>query len=416
MVGMNSLSLGGFEGAGALSLVALKSETGIGMLILSRTLQELIAPSYIIFFDQQWNPLGPRGDLYGLFSQIVEVTGIPLEILDHTTEVNEIPVAQRFSWAADRETTRIEDIAYCLLGIFDVNMPMLYGEGPKAFLRLQEQILAQSADLSLFLWTIDSQEDFSGLLATSPACFREMKHVAVEPSFTQREFYLTNRGIRFKMGLAWDPNTGLAIMPVKHIVSYTDSPVGIQLRRVGLDTFVRARPGDFTIVSSLRQFDTFTVVKDLTHRQAEHLKRNTLMIDASRDIMITEVEPKGSWAPDSQHLHPSYTGAFLGYMVFQKYQFPTFTVVFWFHRGLWSASVVQADEWARIRRDFYQHYKNRTPALGGDLGRPILSSISNAKESNILIHAVRRVEDEKHGRRWTMAIRSEGSVERRVLP
>jgi hypothetical protein len=65
-------------------------------------------------------------------------------------------VAKRFSWAALRETSRTEDIAYCLLGIFDVNMPLLYGEGKKAFIRLQEEIMKSSNDYSLFAWgTID---------------------------------------------------------------------------------------------------------------------------------------------------------------------------------------------------------------------------------------------------------------------
>jgi hypothetical protein len=57
------------------------------------------------------------------------------------------------SWAAHRETSREEEIAYFLLGIFQVNMPTLYGDGEKAFLRLQEEILKYSTDLSLFAWT-----------------------------------------------------------------------------------------------------------------------------------------------------------------------------------------------------------------------------------------------------------------------
>jgi hypothetical protein len=54
------------------------------------------------------------------------------------------------SWASTRQTTRKEDLAYCLLGIFDINMPLLYGEGEKAFLRLQEAIATEINDLSMF--------------------------------------------------------------------------------------------------------------------------------------------------------------------------------------------------------------------------------------------------------------------------
>lgn len=53
------------------------------------------------------------------------------------------------SWIAGRETTREEDVAYCLLGLFDINMPLLYREGRKAFTRLQEEIIKQSTDHSL---------------------------------------------------------------------------------------------------------------------------------------------------------------------------------------------------------------------------------------------------------------------------
>jgi hypothetical protein len=66
--------------------------------------------------------------------------------------LNSFSVAERMSWAATRKTTRIEDMAYCLLGIFGVNMPLIYGEGIKAFLRLQEEIIKISLDHSIFVW------------------------------------------------------------------------------------------------------------------------------------------------------------------------------------------------------------------------------------------------------------------------
>jgi hypothetical protein len=54
------------------------------------------------------------------------------------------------SWASKRETTRVEDTAYCLMGLFGVNMLPLYGEGRKAFMRLQLEILRMSDDESIF--------------------------------------------------------------------------------------------------------------------------------------------------------------------------------------------------------------------------------------------------------------------------
>jgi len=88
------------------------------------TLQELIAPSAMIFYDHQWQDLGTK---LGLCSIISEVTGIPEAIL-RGGPLSSASVAQKFSWAAARITTRIEDRAYSLMGLFGVNMPMLYGE------------------------------------------------------------------------------------------------------------------------------------------------------------------------------------------------------------------------------------------------------------------------------------------------
>jgi hypothetical protein len=101
------------------------------------TLQELIAPSSVIFFDAHWRDIGTKASLV---KPIAEITGIHIDALSNG-RVSRFSVAQRMSWASRRETTREEDIAYCLLGIFSINMPLLYGEGQKAFLRLQEEIM-----------------------------------------------------------------------------------------------------------------------------------------------------------------------------------------------------------------------------------------------------------------------------------
>jgi hypothetical protein len=81
------------------------------------------------------------------------------------------------SWAANRNTTRVEDTAYCLLGIFGVYMPMLYGEEGNAFLRLQEEIIKTVPDLGIYAWTlprdVPSLEDriVCSVLAKSPKEF-----------------------------------------------------------------------------------------------------------------------------------------------------------------------------------------------------------------------------------------------------
>ncbi|PMD37194.1 HET-domain-containing protein [Hyaloscypha variabilis F] len=149
------------------------------------TLQELLAPAIVEFYDLDWNMAGTR---FSLRQRISTITGIRTEILmtkfDVEASQNLYCVAEKMSWAADRKTSRVEDLAYCLLGIFDVNMPLLYGEGRRAFERLQFQILAETEDLTLFAWhgspNWRSPEHTAGvknLLAQSPSDFHEMTNM-----------------------------------------------------------------------------------------------------------------------------------------------------------------------------------------------------------------------------------------------
>jgi len=107
------------------------------------------------------------------------------------------------SWASRRETTRPEDQAYCLLGIFGVNMPPLYGEGPSAFLRLQLEIMRISNDETIFAWEDDSVTS-SGLLAVSPSAFRYsydiVALVSLKTQVAQRPPYsMTNKGLEISV-------------------------------------------------------------------------------------------------------------------------------------------------------------------------------------------------------------------------
>ena len=113
------------------------------------TLQELIAPVNVVFLSKDWAPIGSKQALINL---VESVTGINARALLHLKPLEGFSVAQRLSWAASRETTRKEDRAYSLLGMFDINMPTLYGEGDRAFRRLQEQIMQRFPDQSLFAW------------------------------------------------------------------------------------------------------------------------------------------------------------------------------------------------------------------------------------------------------------------------
>lgn len=113
------------------------------------TLQELIAPRIVIFLSRDWRLLGTKAELADL---IEGITRIPASLLRLETQMARFSIAQRMSWAANRQTTRQEDEAYCLLGIFGIQMPALYGEGMRAFYRLQEEIMRRFPDTTLFAW------------------------------------------------------------------------------------------------------------------------------------------------------------------------------------------------------------------------------------------------------------------------
>ncbi|KIM68396.1 hypothetical protein SCLCIDRAFT_20314 [Scleroderma citrinum Foug A] len=112
------------------------------------------------------------GDKRTLAPTLHNITGIPEDILTLGLDGNRPCVAQIMSWAAHRTTTRVEDRAYSLMGLLDVNMPMLYGEGKKAFHRLQLEIIRASNDQSIFAWHPSGERRQPGsILADDPRDF-----------------------------------------------------------------------------------------------------------------------------------------------------------------------------------------------------------------------------------------------------
>ncbi|KAF4819142.1 Vegetative incompatibility protein HET-E-1 [Colletotrichum siamense] len=141
------------------------------------TLQELLAPKDLVFYSNSWTKIGEKRTMSGM---IEEATGIPAQFLDGFRDAS---FAQRMSWAAKRATTRVEDMTYCLYGIFNVSLPIMYGEGASAaFSRLQEAILQRTPDASILAWGLDLQHDdlssqqpsinrYGHILAASPRDF-----------------------------------------------------------------------------------------------------------------------------------------------------------------------------------------------------------------------------------------------------
>ncbi|KAI1397506.1 HET-domain-containing protein [Hypoxylon fuscum] len=169
------------------------------------TLQELIAPKRLSFYSKAWDNIGDRQDLA---DEISRITGIEKALLQGLTDLHEVSVAKKMSWAARRVTTRLEDIAYCLLGIFDVNMPLLYGEGTKAFVRLQEEIIKTSNDHTIFCWgrnnSVHAAETWPRMLAPSPAAFLDAgNYVPIDPWDHPMPYSMTNLGLSIHLPVVY---------------------------------------------------------------------------------------------------------------------------------------------------------------------------------------------------------------------
>jgi len=152
------------------------------------TLQELIAPKVVSFFDHHWTPIATKLEI---ISSLSRKTRIPESVLIHGTKPSTCSIAQRISWAAERITKRVEDRAYSLMGLFNINMPMIYGEREKAFLRLQQHIIQKSKDESIFAWSMGHDMGaYSGLYAPSPSAYINCSDVVQTPG--SRGFTETN--------------------------------------------------------------------------------------------------------------------------------------------------------------------------------------------------------------------------------
>jgi uncharacterized protein YerC len=203
------------------------------------TLQELIAPKTVIFYDQKWVEFGTKAILS---TEIAQITTISERFLNSSREIKYASAAQRMSWLARRRTTRIEDMAYCMLGIFNINIPLLYGEAEKAFARLQEEIVRTTHDHTIFCWTWPEtipQPKWIPILAPNAAAF--INSGSYVPTYQNRgygehsEYAITNLGIRIRLPIARG-NSGLsyyATLNVRHQEGDGNTVTSIPLRTPG---------------------------------------------------------------------------------------------------------------------------------------------------------------------------------------
>ncbi|KAL8688256.1 MAG: hypothetical protein Q9218_005786 [Villophora microphyllina] len=244
------------------------------------TLQELLAPSTVRFYNRNWSLIGDKSLLAGLISR---ATGIESRYIKDRSQIRKASVAARMSWAAHRATTRPEDEAYSLMGLFDVNMPLLYGEGRKAFRRLQYEIAQSTDDESLFAWYSVAPQ--SGIFAPSTKAFAMSGDIVqiFELKMERAPYSVTNRGLCFEAIYKEVPPEFMQLLPAStkkyRIKDYILVPLNCTHRKSN------GKP--FTII--LKQLTDRTIVRSFPGEDKAYEKYFRARVDQHRRIVyITE--------------------------------------------------------------------------------------------------------------------------------
>ena len=271
------------------------------------TLQELIAPAAMDFFDSDWRKIGAKS---GLTDIISDITGIDRTILLNRDLLFSACIATRMSWAAKRQTTRIEDEAYSLLGIFGVNMPMIYGEGPRAFLRLQEEILRRSTDISIFAWLPWKPDTRGMLFAPGAKGFERSGKVYPAADLTGGQaFELTNKGLRISLRVSDEGDHYLASLGSVH-PKYPEREICLKLRKHG--TLGEAEPAMESLVCEVdRSADVhvlYTMTSDWVHRNVTIMRESItpeikIRFLLEDDLRILSAYPLEHWTEDLGQYH-----------------------------------------------------------------------------------------------------------------
>lgn len=289
------------------------------------TLQELIAPWDVRFYDSNWTYLGDRRSLADAIANVTSIahsllgrTSRGLHRIEHIklSRLYSHSISDRMSWASRRQTTRPEDIAYCLMGLFDVNMPLLYGEGAeKAFLRLQQTILEGTDDHSILCFskvskTVNGRRYFVGdpLLAPSPAFFdlpcrvhrANASHRMYDLQRPSHEGRLgTTKRNELQVGMLLGPvarwrttppilhldRGANLVMGVLNCEVYHDGeppsrPVIILVERQGIFMFARNESGSCLPICLLRTSDPIIAIADISMEDPHNLRSKETLFSA----------------------------------------------------------------------------------------------------------------------------------------
>lgn len=169
------------------------------------TLQELLAPQVIRFYGKDWKPICPKMNDQGdkavkeIWSAIETVTGIPHDVLWHFLPSCD-RVAEKMAWASQRKTMKIEDAAYSLLGLFNVTLPIAYGEADRAWYRLMAVIVNECTDASIFAWA-GRPSPYSRALPSSPRSYSRLDPRLPANIFNRRHpsYEVTKLGVVIRM-------------------------------------------------------------------------------------------------------------------------------------------------------------------------------------------------------------------------
>lgn len=180
---------------------------------------------------------------------ISRITGIPYDYLLHISPCSSASTAQKMSWAAGRNATRAEDVAYSLLGLFDINMPLLYGEGTKAFMRLQQEVIRTSDDESIFTWRTPCRAEKQpkswsetcayrctreGILAPDPSFFANCGRIVCGVTNTRLPVSITNKGlaIHSEYRRVYEQGLSIYIIPLQCFYESSDQTTQRHARSV----------------------------------------------------------------------------------------------------------------------------------------------------------------------------------------
>jgi hypothetical protein len=257
------------------------------------TLQELLAPLHVEFYTQSWTFIGTKA---GLTPTIQKITNIDDTFLEDRTAIQYASIATKFCWASRRKTTREEDIAYCLLGLVGINLPLLYGEGQRAFYRLQLEILKHSNDHTIFAWDYPVCYPFgynfgrpsTAVLAPSPSYFFESR--GIQPIRAPRSTEaltsaVTNNGLKIRLPvIQTNPNGFVAFL---HCENHNGDNVGVRLSKWNNEQYHRTRTS--SLVDSSKYEDRPSKMRTLYLALENHADNNKPAPEKNLSCFLTHI-------------------------------------------------------------------------------------------------------------------------------